>query len=231
MNTVRTAWQQQQARWRGAWARFTARSVREQLMLVAVLALLVFWLVDALWLTPALAQRKAALAREATLLQGQQQVQQELQSTIQQRATEAAQRQLELKRLREQWSVLQQQQPQVAQADAARTLALLESLVQRQAQAAPAGALQLVALRAVPDVAPPSPTASAPSAPRVYRHGVQLVLTGRYEALQAYVQALARAGELPLRLRGLSLDVVEHPTLELTVDLETLSTDPTWLAL
>ncbi|MFN8851361.1 MAG: hypothetical protein ACK5W4_16865, partial [Inhella sp.] len=73
--------------------------------------------------------------------------------------------------------------------------------------------------------------ASAPSAPRVYRHGVQLVLTGRYEALQAYVQALARAGELPLRLRGLSLDVVEHPTLELTVDLETLSTDPTWLAL
>jgi MSHA biogenesis protein MshJ len=231
MSAARTAWQQQQARWQAAWGRFAARSLREQLMLVAVLALLVFWALDALWLSPGLAQRKAALAREAAAFQGQQQLQQALQASAQERAAEAAQLEAERQALRQQWAALQQSQPQATQADAARTLALLESLVQRQAQAAPPGALQLVALRALPDVSAPEAAASATGVPRVYRHGVQLVLTGRYEALQAYVQALARAGEMPLRLRALSLDVVEHPTLELTVDLETLSTDPAWLAL
>jgi hypothetical protein len=49
--------------------------------------------------------------------------------------------------------------------------------------------------------------------------------------LRTYVQALARVNDSPLRLRSMSLLVVEHPTLELTVDLETLSPDPAWLAL
>lgn len=238
MSALTDAWRQQQARAATAWGRFAERTLREQLLIVGVVLVAVFWVTDALWLTPALQARKQALAREATDQQALAQVQQALQTSAQELATKRAQRQAELDGLRQQWAALQQSQPVAAKADAEHTLALIESLVQRQAQGTPGGALQLVALRSLPDtnVAPASPAnaASAPNAaatPRLYRHGVQVVLAGRYEALQAYLQALARVNDTPLRLRGLSLVVVEHPTLELTVDLETLSPDPAWLAL
>jgi len=238
MSALTASWRQQRARITEAWARFAARSLREQLLLIGVLLVIVFWVTDALWLTPALQARKQALAREATDLDALTQLRSALQTSAQEQAAQRSQRQAELDGLRQQWAALQQSQPVAAKADAAHTLALIESLVQRQAQGAPGGALQLVALRSLPDTnAAPASSADAASAsgavaaPRLYRHGVQVVLSGRYEALQAYVQALARVNDTPLRLRSLSLVVVDHPTLELTVDLETLSPDPAWLAL
>lgn len=239
MSAYAESWRQQRARAAEAWARFTGRTLREQLLLIGVLLVVVFWVTDALWLTPALQARKQALAREATDLQALTQLRTALQTSAQEKAAQRSQRQAELEGLRQQWAALQQSQPVAAKADAAHTLALIESLVQRQVQSAPGGALQLVALRSLPDTnatapadAASAPAASgAPAAPRLYRHGVQVVLSGRYEALQAYVQALAGVNDTPLRLRSLSLVVVEHPTLELTVDLETLSPDPAWLAL
>ncbi len=236
MSAHAEAWRQQRARAAEAWTRFTARTLREQLLLIGVLLVVVFWVTDALWLTPALQARKQALAREATDLQALTQLRTALQTSAQEKAAQRSQRQAELEGLRQQWAALQQSQPVAAKADAAHTLALIESLVQRQAQGGPGGALQLVALRSLPDTnaTAPADAASASSAaatPRLYRHGVQVVLSGRYEALQAYVQALAGVNDTPLRLRSLSLVVVEHPTLELTVDLETLSPHPAWLAL
>lgn len=234
MNGLTRAWADQRTRFNEAWGRFAARSLREQLLLVGVLLAGVFWVTDALWLTPALQARRQALARESSERQALQQAQAALQASAQDLAHRRRQQQAELEGLRQQLAALTQSQPMAAKADPAHTLALIESLVQRQAQAAPGGALQLVALRSLPDVgAAPAPAgeASAPSAPRLYRHGVQVVLAGRYEALQAYVQALARVQDTPLRLRGVSLVVLAHPTLELTVDLETLSPDPAWLAL
>jgi MSHA biogenesis protein MshJ len=237
MSALTAAWAAQRARWNDAWGRFAARSLREQLLLVGVVLVLVFWVSDALWLTPALQARKQALAREASERQALQQAQAALLASAQDIAARRSQRQAELEGLRQQRTALEQSQPMAAKADAAHTLALIESLVQRQAQAAPGGGLQLVALRSLPDLGPPAAPAaeaSAPGgtgAPHLYRHGVQVVLSGRYEALQAYVQALARVQDTPLRLRSLSLVVQSHPTLELTVDLETLSPDPAWLAL
>jgi MSHA biogenesis protein MshJ len=232
MSAAAEAWRQQKMRWQEAWGRFSARSMREQLLLVGVLLVVAFWAADALWLSPAFQARKQALAREVTDQQALKQVQEALQTSAQELANQRAQRQAELAGLRQQWAELEQRQPMAAKADAAQTLALIEALVRQQPRGAADGAVQIVALRSIPDTPPPSAdAASTPAGPRLYRHGVQVVLSGRYEALRTYVQALARVNDSPLRLRSMSLLVVEHPTLELTVDLETLSPDPAWLAL
>jgi hypothetical protein len=109
-------------------------------------------------------------------------------------------------------------------------LALLEELVQRQG-----GAVQLRALSAMPDAnaAAPAPAASAASgaAPtRLYRHGIELVVSGPYGALHQYLRDLA-GSEARLRVRQLSFTVLQHPEVEMTIQVETLSPQAAWLTL
>jgi MSHA biogenesis protein MshJ len=218
------------------WAQFTARPPREQWLLVGALLAALLWAGDRYALAPALIARKAALAREATLTQALSQAQEAAQAGAQGWTQARQQREAEAAALRQALAALGDTPAAQASgrpADAARTLALLEGLVQRQQ-----GQLSLRALRADPDPASlagaPTQAAEAPAseaaAPRLYRHGLTLVVAGPYGALQQYLRDVA-AAPLPLRVRGLSFTVTEHPAVELTLDLETLSPHAAWLTL
>lgn len=77
--------------------------------------------------------------------------------------------------------------------------------------------------------APKAPAAAAPVAGgNVYRHGVEITLTGGYMDLLSYLKDLEK---LPRQMYWGQLDlrVLEHPQLSLKLSVFTLSLDPAWL--
>ncbi len=62
----------------------------------------------------------------------------------------------------------------------------------------------------------------------MYKHGVQITVRGSYADLVQYLTALEK---LPTRMfwGTAKMKVVQHPTVELTLTLYTLSLDKTWL--
>lgn len=83
-------------------------------------------------------------------------------------------------------------------------------------------------------IAPPTkPGAKPPAKPGserlVYRHGLELTVSGSYLELLAYVRELER---LPTQLYwgALELDATAYPKVALKLTLYTLSLDPTWLS-
>lgn len=215
-------------RWRQASAAFDARVPRERWLIAGAGLALAFWLGDTLWWAPAqkrlaLAQKQTAQAEQALTALRTAQAQARQQDAQQRRQHDA-----ELARLR---AELQALEGRPGALEGARMLALLEELVQRQQ-----GSLRLLALSSVPDagsLAPPaaaSAAASTPAAPRLYRHAIELVLSGSYAALHQYLQQLAQS-EARLRVRQFSFVVREHPEIELTLQVETLSPQAAWLTL
>lgn len=63
---------------------------------------------------------------------------------------------------------------------------------------------------------------------QVFKHGVQITLQGSYADLLQYLSALEKA---PVQMfwGAAQMKVVQHPTVELTLTLYTLSLDKTWL--
>jgi len=108
------------------------------------------------------------------------------------------------------------------------------------------GRLKLVSMRtlpaeslAAPDPTPPAsapaaPTASsaagAPATPLLYRHGVEVTVSGNYLDMVDYMSALEA---LPTRMfwGRAQLDVEEYPAARLTLTLHTLSLDRQWMKL
>jgi MSHA biogenesis protein MshJ len=101
------------------------------------------------------------------------------------------------------------------------------------------GRLQLVALETLPVsllIEPVGETASQVvettrldgSEKQIYKHGVKITVRGSYADLLQYLTALEK---LPSQMFwGVAkLDVVQHPTAELSLTLYTLSLDKTWL--
>jgi MSHA biogenesis protein MshJ len=205
------------ARLQQQWQRFMARPLRERVLVIAGLAALVLMLGDRLWTGPAWAERQAAQAQAATARQALADLQAGLQQQTQQRDEQRRLQAAERAQLQQQLAELRAQQPALLSSEGA--LALLESLVARQQ-----GRVQMVALTALP-----APAEVASAAPRLYRHGLQLVVQGRYAALHAYLLQLAQ--EPRLQVRGFQLAVREHPELELSLQIETLSTQAAWLTL
>lgn len=211
-------------RWQAVNAAFEARVRRERWLLAGAGLALVLWLGDRLWLAPAqkqLTQAKQQLAQSekslAELRTAQDLARTQAEQQQRQRDAERTQLQSELLALEGRPGAL----------EGARMLALLEELVQRQQ-----GRLQLRALSALPDPeagATPANPASAP-APRLYRHAIELVVSGPYANLHQYLQELAQS-EARLRVRSLSFAVRQHPELELTLQVETLSPQAAWLIL
>jgi MSHA biogenesis protein MshJ len=70
----------------------------------------------------------------------------------------------------------------------------------------------------------------APFAGNLYRHGLELRVSGSYADLGAYVAALERLRPR-LLWSGLELDATRHPKVELKLKLYTLSLEKAWLAL
>ena len=83
-------------------------------------------------------------------------------------------------------------------------------------------------------IAPPAkpgakPPAKAGSERLVYRHGLELTVSGSYLDLVAYVRELEK---LPTQLYwgALELDATAYPKVSLKLTVYTLSLDPTWLS-
>ncbi len=72
----------------------------------------------------------------------------------------------------------------------------------------------------------PPPRAGVP-AEQLYKHGIELQVTGSYAYLTEYIERLE---SLPwaMQLRSMRLDASHHPQLELTLELTTLSRESTW---
>lgn len=113
--------------------------------------------------------------------------------------------------------------------------ALLESLLARHHR------LKLVSLQTLPtepvatEVAEVPPAATEPAnnpkeSQRLYRHPMELRLSGSYADITAYVAALERLRPR-LLWSGLELDASRHPSIELKLRLYTLSLEKAWLAL
>lgn len=205
------------------WTAFLARPPRERWLLLGALLAVLLWLGDRTLTGPAWRARAQAQvqAQRAAQALGEAKAQHALvrAERERQRQEQAAER----VQLQQQLVDLQAASP--VPLDGPRTLALLETLVLRQQ-----GRLQLVAMTALPDgtaatLASPAPAASQP----FYRHGLQLVVQGDFQALHDYLQALAQ--ERALRVRGFQLSVLQHPQLELSLQVETLSPQPEWLTL
>jgi len=212
-------------RWLLAQAAFEARKKRERWLIVGAAVGALFALGDTLWLSPALKQWKLATAQALQAEKALADLQQAQVLASAQAAQARAQRAAELKQLQ---AALQALEGRPGALEGARMLALLEELVQRQG-----GALRLRALSALPDASAPQAVAAAASgaAPaRLYRHGIELVLSGPYEALYQYLRELA-GSEARLRVRQLSFTVLQHPEVEMTIQVETLSPQAAWLTL
>lgn len=208
-----------------AWLRLRARPAREQLLLLAALLAALLWLGDRLFTAPAWAARQQA--RQQLLAAEQALDAARAQQALQTREAEALRQLQDAERdaLRRQLEAQRAASP--LPLDGAQALGLLETLIERQR-----GRVQLVALTALPDAAaaagPASAAGSGAPAP-LYRHGLNLVVQGRYADLHAYLDALA--SEPRLRVRASQLAVREHPQLELSLHLETVSPQAAWLTL
>lgn len=66
--------------------------------------------------------------------------------------------------------------------------------------------------------------------PVIYRHGLELTLSGKYMALMRYTEALEKLSQQVLWDKAV-LKTKEYPVNELTITVYTLSLDKTWLSI
>ncbi len=102
------------------------------------------------------------------------------------------------------------------------------NLAQRSASGQPAVAAPARPAVPAPVAAPPAPGGAEAVGPGVFRHGVEITVTGSYLDLMSYLKDLEK---LPRQLYWgqFDLSVVDHPQLRLKIAVFTLSLDPVWL--
>ena len=222
--------------WRQYSAKMDAISLRERVLIFAAAAVVLIALLDALLIEPEFVKQRR-LSREVAQLQGESLVMQEqLQNVARARQADPDQvnrRQLET--LRQQIARLEQRltEEQRKFAPPERIGALLEEMLSRNRR------LQLVDLRTLPvaalgrvgeaDKAAPKAAAEKPAAGGpIYRHGVEITVTGTYLDLLAYLRDLEK---LPNQMYWgkLDLSVTAHPQVTLKLSVYTLSLDLAWL--
>jgi MSHA biogenesis protein MshJ len=201
------------------WAMLAARidemSLRQRAMLFATVSLVVIALTHALLLEPVLARQKRLIDqvnRDQSQLAA---VRAQIEGLVKEREAggkdpaQAAVRELEQKLAAAEKTLAQRRQAFVAPT---RLPALLKDLL------APGQAVRMESLRLVPGT-------EAEGATGFYRHGVELVLKGSYFDLLQYLVQLEK---LPARLLWgrTELQVEKYPEVRLTIDVRTLSTEP-----
>jgi MSHA biogenesis protein MshJ len=208
-------------------------SLRERALIFAAAAFLVVSLIDSLFLNPLLQQQKRLSAQVVQQQERMKEIQAQLTALLQAKQADASAPQRDR---------IRQLRQQIADGDAylrgrrdklvppERMAALLEQMLKRN------GRLQLVAMSTLP-VTPFIEKAAdaAPAQSRVdgqerqmYKHGVQITVRGSYADLLQYLATLEK---LPTRMfwGTAKMSVAQHPIVELTLTLYTLSLDKTWL--
>jgi len=246
------------------WQRYVQKvdgiSLRERVMVFAVLAALLIFVLDAALISPQLAKQKR-LSREVAQRQGEiKKMQEQLQQAAlarQANPDEAVRRQLESlrQRIAETEAKLADEQRKFVPPE--QVGALLDQMLSRNKR------LQLVDMRTLPvanlaDPAPAPGEAAKPAAPKpaaaaeksaavaekpaaakpaakppsagsqIYRHGVEITLSGNYLDLLAYLRDLEK---LPTQLYWgrVELSATAPPLVTLKLSVYTLSLDLSWL--
>ena len=236
--------------WQQYSAKMEAASLRERVLIFAAAAAVLIGLLNFTLIEPELANQRR-LSREVAQRQGEiKSMQEQLQKLALARQADpdqANRRQLEALRgqIAELDAKLNEEQRKFAPPE--RIGALLEELLARNRR------LQLVDMRTLPVAAldssgvPQKPAAAAPAAEKpaaekgaagkpaapgpggpIYRHGVEITVTGNYLDLLAYLRDLEK---LPNQMYWgkLDLSVAAHPQTTLKLSVYTLSLDLAWL--
>jgi MSHA biogenesis protein MshJ len=212
-------------------AKVDGMSLRERVLIFAAAAFLVVSLIDSFFLNPLLVQQKKLSAQVIQQQEKMKEVQAQLGALLQAKQADASSPQRErIRQLRQQIAdgdtYLKERRDKLVPPE--KMAALLEQVLNRN------GRLQLVAMNTLPVTPFIEQSAEATAARadgqerQMYKHGVQITLRGSYADLTQYLTALE---QLPTRMFwGMAkMNVVQHPTVELTLTLYTLSLDKTWL--
>jgi MSHA biogenesis protein MshJ len=212
-------------------AKLDGMSLRERVLIFAAAAFLVVALIDSLFLEPLLVKQKKLSAQVVQQQEKMKEVQSQIASLLQAQQADANSPQ------RERIRVLRQQ---IADGDAylkerrdklvppEKMAQLLEQVLNKN------GRLQLVALNTLPVSLLIEPSGDAVAVQvttlekQIYKHGVKITVRGNYADLLQYLTSLEK---LPTQMfwGAAKMDVLQHPTAELTLTLYTLSLDKTWL--
>jgi MSHA biogenesis protein MshJ len=222
------------AMWKRYAERIDAATLRERAMIFAAAALVVVTLLQSLLIEPQLrrereiSSQQAARAAERATLQAELQ---KLVTTRKQDPNREARKRLETLRgeLAGLEAAIASEQKKFTAPDQMRTV--LEDLLSRNKR------LRLVDLKTLPaatlgevrgrDVTAPKPPASAADR-LIYRHGVELTLSGSYLDMLAYLTELEKLSA-QMYWGRMELTVAEYPTVTLKVTAYTVSLDRAWL--
>jgi MSHA biogenesis protein MshJ len=223
--------------WQQYLAKMEAASLRERVMIFAAAAVATIALLNGVLVEPELAKQRR-LSRDVEQRQGDiRKVQEQLQKMeLARRADpdQATRSQLDAVRARTAQAEAKLKDEQRKFVPPERIGALLEEMLARNRR------LQLVDMRTLPpaalDPAAPAqkPAADKPAAPKpasagtIYRHGVEITLTGNYLDLLAYLRDLEK---LPSQMYWgkLDLSVASYPKVQLKLSVYTMSFDLAWL--
>lgn len=212
-------------------AKVDALSLRERAMIFAASAFLLVSSIDSLFLKPLLMQQKKISEQVVQQQEKMKEIQSQLTGLLQAKQADASSPKRErIRVLRQQIgdgaAYLKETQGKLVPPE--KMAALLEQVLNKNEH------LQLVALNTLPVTLFIEPSADAAAAQmagqtlQMYKHGVQITVRGSYAELITYLTALEH---LPTQMFwGVAkMNVVEHPVVELTLTLYTLSLDKTWL--
>jgi MSHA biogenesis protein MshJ len=212
-------------------ARVDGMSLRERVLIFFAAAILVVSSIDSLLLNPLLQEQKRLSAQVIQQQEKMKEIQAQLAALLQAKQADASSPQRErIRQLRQQIAdgdaYLKDRRDKLVPPE--RMAALIEQMLNRN------GRLQLVAMNTLPVTLFNEQAADAASGPTVgqerqmYKHGVQITVRGSYADMVQYLTALER---LPTRMfwGTAKMNVAQHPTVELTLTLYTLSLDKTWL--
>ena len=212
-------------------AKVDALSLRERVIIFAAAALLLVSLINYLFLNPLLIQQKMISEQVVQQQEKMKEIQSQLAGLLQAKQDNVSSPKRErIRALQKQISegafYLKEKQDKLVPPE--KMAALLEQVLHKNER------LQLVALNTLPVTLFIEPSADAAAAQmtaqalQMYKHGVQITVRGSYADLIQYLTALEH---LPTQMFwGVAkMKVVEHPSVELTLTLYTLSLDKTWL--
>ena len=224
------------ALWQRYAARLDAMTLRERVTIFAAAAAVLVAAVYSLWIDPDFA-KGARLSREIAQRQAEMKAMQDEIGKLG-RVREADPDRLSRERLARLKEQLQEVDASIAAEERKFTAPekmrpVLEELLARNRRVA------LVQMKTLPvtsiteerngQAAPTRGAKPAPAAKLIYRHGLELTVSGSYADLLAY---LADLEKLPTQLywSSLALETVRYPTVQMKLVVYTMSLDRAWLS-
>jgi MSHA biogenesis protein MshJ len=202
-----------------------AMALRERAMLFGAVALVLMTLLQVFLLNPVLSRRNQLATQIAQQEDETKAIQGQIHALVRPEGQDQdALNRNKLKSLREQMAELDRQfeQQQKQFVAPGKMAAMLENMIQKNQK------LQLMSLRSVPSGGPSQAPAGAAGAREVFRHTVELSVSGGYFDLLDYLAALER---MPQRVfwDGFELSVAQYPQTVLKLTIYTLSPEKSWL--